>query len=470
MNKLKLPSVYSILFILTVIIAGLTWVIPAGQYEVQFSEAINKEVPIAGTYQEVEKTPQGVIDILTSPINGFYDAKTNQARAIDVALFVLIIGGFFGVVNQSKSIECGILQITYKLKGREVWLIPILMALFAMGGTLYGMAEETLPFYAIVIPIMIAAGYDSLTGVAVVMVGAGIGALASTLNPFATIIASNAAQISFSDGLELRVILLILGWLLSVFYVMRYAKTVKNHPESSLVALQQESNREHFLSQNQEQAKQQLSLHQKLILTVVLSTFVIMVVGVSVLGWWMAEMSALFLGASLFVGAISKMGERLIAESFIEGARELLGVAFIIALARGLVVIMDDGNITHTLLHFFEVMLSDLPSVLLINAMYIVEALLSFLIPSSSALAVLTMPILAPLADFSGVPRELVVTAYQAASGLPNLVTPTSAIVMGGLALGRVPYGTWLKFIMPLILMLMAMVIILLSVDLLFFQ
>jgi len=470
MNKLKLPSVYSILFILTVIIAGLTWVIPAGQYEVQFSEAINKEVPIAGTYQEVEKTPQGVIDILTSPINGFYDAKTNQARAIDVALFVLIIGGFFGVVNQSKSIECGILQITYKLKGREVWLIPILMALFAMGGTLYGMAEETLPFYAIVIPIMIAAGYDSLTGVAVVMVGAGIGALASTLNPFATIIASNAAQISFSDGLELRVILLILGWLLSVFYVMRYAKAVKNHPESSLVALQQESNREHFLSQNQEQAKQQLSLHQKLILTVVLSTFVIMVVGVSVLGWWMAEMSALFLGASLFVGAISKMGERLIAESFIEGARELLGVAFIIALARGLVVIMDDGNITHTLLHFFEVMLSDLPSVLLINAMYIVEALLSFLIPSSSALAVLTMPILAPLADFSGVPRELVVTAYQAASGLPNLVTPTSAIVMGGLALGRVPYGTWLKFIMPLILMLMAMVIILLSVDLLFFQ
>jgi len=470
MNKLRLPSVYSILFILTGIIAALTWIIPAGQYEVEFSEAMAKEVPITGTYKEVEKTPQGVLDVLTSPINGFYDAKTNQARAIDVALFVLIIGGFFGVVNQSKSIECGILQITYQLKGREIWLIPILMALFAMGGTLYGMAEETLPFYTIVIPIMIAAGYDSLTGVAVVMVGAGIGTLASTLNPFATIIASNAAQINFSDGLELRIILLVLGWLLCVFYVMRYAKKVKNNPESSLIAPQQESDKIHFLSSDKEQPKQQLSLHQKLILTIVLCTFVVMVVGVSTFDWWMAEMSALFLGASLFVGAISKMGERLIAESFIEGARELLGVAFIIALARGLVVIMDDGNITHTLLHFFEVILSDLPSVLLINAMYFVEALLSFLIPSSSALAVLTMPILSPLADFSGVPRELVVTAYQAASGLPNLVTPTSAIVMGGLALGRIPYGTWLKFITPLILMLMVMVIILLSVDLLFFQ
>ena len=469
MNKIKLPSVYSILFILTAIIAGLTWIIPAGQYDVRFSETIGKEVPIVNTYKEIESSPQGIIDVLTSPIKGFYDPQTNQARAIDVALFVLIIGGFFGVVNQSKSIECGILQITYKLQGKEIWLIPILMALFALGGTLYGMAEETLPFYAIVIPIMIAAGYDSLTGVAVVMVGAGIGTLASTLNPFATIIASNAAQISFADGLELRVILLLLGWVMCALYVMRYAKKVKNNPEHSLVASQQEADKVYFLKQVEEPTQQQLSLQQKLILILILFTFAIMVVGVSIFGWWMAEMSALFLGATLFVGVASKMGESLIAKSFIEGAKEMLGVAFIIALARGLVVIMDDGNITHSLLHYCEVILSDLPPVLLINAIYIVEALLSFLIPSSSALAVLTMPILAPLADFSEVPRELVVTAYQAASGLPNLVTPTSAIVMGGLALGRIPYGTWLKFVMPLILTLMAMVMVLLSINLLFF-
>lgn len=234
--KFKLPSVYSILFLLTVLIAALTWIVPAGQYDMANNELLGKLVPVSGSYHPVESSPQGIKDVLLAPIKGFYDPVTNQARAIDVALFVLIIGGFFGVVNQTKSIDSAIYQITVKLQGREIWLIPTLMGLFALGGTLIGMAEETLPFYTLVIPVMIAAGYDSITGVAVVMIGAGIGALGSTINPFATIIASNAAEVSFTDGLALRIVILVLAWLLCVVYIMKYAQKVKNNPALSFRA------------------------------------------------------------------------------------------------------------------------------------------------------------------------------------------------------------------------------------------
>jgi len=179
--NIKIPSVYTILFLLTVLVAALTWVVPAGQYDMANNELLGKLVPVSGSYHQVESSPQGIKDILFAPIKGFYDPATNQARAVDVALFVLIIGGFFGVVNKTKAIESGIFQITEKLKGREIWMIPTLMGLFAIGGTTFGMAEETLPFYTLVIPVMIAAGYDSITGVAVVMIGAGIGALGQQL-------------------------------------------------------------------------------------------------------------------------------------------------------------------------------------------------------------------------------------------------------------------------------------------------
>lgn len=465
MFNLKFPSVYTILFSLIVLMAALTWLVPSGQYDMASNETLGKLVPISGTYKEVAANPQGIIDILLAPIKGFYDPVTNQARSIDVALFVLIIGGFFGVVNKTKAIENGIFQITQKLKGREIWMIPSLMGLFALGGTTFGMAEETLPFYTLVIPVMIAAGYDSITGVAVVMIGAGIGALGSTINPFATIIASNAAQVSFTQGLTLRIIILVLAWLICVFYVTRYAKSVKKNPQNSLVASQKITNEEHFLHNSKTSIVDSITSKQKRVLIVLALTFAVMVVGVSAYNWWMSEISALFLGATIIVGIIASMDEQSITSSFVKGAEELLGVAFIITLARGLVVVMDEGNITHTFLFYAESLLSDLSPIAFINAIYGVESFLSILIPSSSGLAVLSMPVLAPLADFSNVPREFVVTAFQAASGLPNLVTPTSAIVMGGLAIGRVSYITWLKFIVPLLAMIIILVMSLLSLG-----
>ncbi|MEC6798074.1 YfcC family protein [Photobacterium sp. S4TG1] len=464
MKTLKFPSAYTILMLLTVLMAALTWLIPAGQYQMVNNETLGKMVPLVGSYQTVEANPQGFLDILMAPIQGFYDPANYMARAVDVALFVLVIGGYLAVVTQTGAIDAGIAKTMARLGGKERWMIPILMGLFALGGTVYGMAEETIPFYALLIPVMIAAGYDSVVGVAIIMVGAGIGCLGSTINPFATVIASNAAEINFVDGIWLRLAILIIGWLACVIYVMRYADKVKRDPSQSLVAEQGEANREYFLHGSGENAPE-LTLTRKIVLAIFGLTFAIMMWGVASQGWWMAELSALFIGSSIVAGLVGKLSEVEITDSFINGARDLLGVALIIAIARGLVVVMDDGNITHTILNFAEGLLVGLPQILFINAIYWIEAVLCLVVPSSSGLAVLSMPILAPLADFAGVGRELVVTAFQSASGLPNLVTPTSGVVMGGLAIGRIGYSTWLRFIGPLLGFLTAMVMVLLSVG-----
>ncbi|HIF9180703.1 TPA: YfcC family protein [Photobacterium damselae] len=464
MKKLKFPSAYTILMLLTVLMAALTWLIPAGQYQMVNNETLGKMVPLVGSYQTVASNPQGIIDILMAPIQGFYDPGEYMARAVDVALFVLIIGGYLAVVTRTGAIDAGIAGTMEKLNGREKWMIPILMGLFALGGTVYGMAEETIPFYALLIPVMIAAGYDSIVGVAIIMVGAGIGCLGSTINPFATVIASNAAEINFMDGIGLRLAILILGWIMCTIYVMRYAEKVKNDPSQSIVASQKDENERLFLH-GKEQETPELNTTRKIVLMVFGLTFAVMMWGVSVQGWWMAELSALFIGSSILVGFIGRLSETELTDSFVDGARDLLGVALIIAIARGLVVVMDDGNITHTILNYAEGLLAGLPQIAFINAIYWVEAVLCLVVPSSSGLAVLSMPVLAPLADFAGVSRELVVTAFQSASGLPNLVTPTSGVVMGGLAIGRVAYSSWLRFIGPLLGMLTLMVMILLSLG-----
>lgn len=465
--KLKFPSAYTILFGLIIAVAVATWFVPAGQYDRELNEALGKEVPIPGTYKEVDPNPQGFADVVLAPIAGFFDPGSYEARAIDVALFVLIIGGFLGVVTKTGAIDAGIERAMTGMRGREKWMIPILMALFAAGGTIYGMAEETLAFYGLIIPVMIAARYDAVTGVAIIMLGAGVGTLGSTINPFATVIAANAAGVPFTDGIILRFVLLILCWLACVVYVMRYAEKVKAEPSVSIVADRRESNEAHFLKGREVAAEGHLldfTLTRKIVLLVFVLAFAVMIWGVSSGGWWMAEMSGLFIVAAILVGVIARMSEEDFTNTFVDGARDLLGVALVIGIARGIVVVMDAGKMTDTILFWAEGAVSGLPAIAFINSMFGIEVALSFFVPSSSGLAVLTMPIMAPLADFAGVQRDLVVTAYQSASGLVNLINPTFAVVMGGLALGRVPYERWLRFMWPLLVILAVIIMAAISV------
>ncbi|AOY89200.1 C4-dicarboxylate ABC transporter [Marinobacter salinus] len=462
----RFPTAYTILFFLIILVAALTWIIPAGQYDRAMNEEVGREVAVPGTYQTVDPNPQGFVDVMLAPTAGFYDPDSYVANAIDVALFVLFLGGFLGVMNATGAIDTGIRSAMRHLEGHEIWMIPILMTLFAIGGTTYGMAEETLAFYAILIPVMIAAGYDAVTGVAIILIGAGIGVLGSTINPFATVIAANAANIPFTDGIVLRFVILVGGLIICAAYVMRYAQRVKQDNSRSVVAKQWDAHRKLFLRGHEEGlGDATLNTTQIIALIIFALTFAVMIWGVSSQGWWMARMGALFFGAAIVIGLIARLGEKKLTGSFVDGARDLLGVALVVGLARGIVVIMDQGMIADTILHSAETSLGGLPQLAFINLMFWIEVGMSFFVPSSSGLAVLSMPILAPLADFANVGRDLVVTAYQSANGLVNLINPTFAVVVGGLAIGRVSYDRWIAFIWPLLLILTVFISLAISIG-----
>lgn len=462
----RFPTAYTILFALIVLVAALTWIIPAGQYDRVMNEEVGRDVAVAGTFHEVDPNPQGFVDVMLAPVAGFYNPESYTANAIDVALFVLFLGGFLGVVNATGAIDKGIRTAMFDMKGHQIWIIPIMMGLFALGGTTYGMAEETLAFYAILIPVMIAAGYDAVTGIAIILIGAGIGVLGSTINPFATVIASNAASIPFTDGMILRLVILLGGLVICAAYVMRYAHRVRTDPSRSVVAKQLEAHKKLFLQdRSAEETEAKLSGTQKVVLLIFAATFVVMIWGVSSQGWWMAKMSALFLGSAIVIGLVSRQGEKQLTGNFVDGARDLLGVALVVGLARGIVVIMEQGLIADTILHGAEQTLGGLGELAFINVMFWIELGMSFFVPSSSGLAVLSMPILAPLSDFAGVGRDLVVTAYQSANGLVNLINPTFAVVIGGLAIGRVSYDRWIVFIWPLMLILLIFISAVLSIG-----
>ncbi|NCF66805.1 MAG: YfcC family protein [Chloroflexi bacterium] len=478
----KFPTAYTVLFLLLILVVIATWIIPAGQYETN-----EDGEPIPGSYHQVEQNPQKIIaDGLMAPVNGMYGIEGEDGSvsvynsgglygAIDVALFVLVIGGFLGMTMATGAIDAGIGKITSALKGREKWMIAILMIVFALGGTSYGMAEESLAFYGLIIAVMIAAGYDALTGVAIVMLGAGIGVLASTVNPFATGIASGFAGVSIADGLVSRLIILVIGTIIGIIFVMRYAEKVKKDPSQSLVFDQKEDNERRFLSSAGADAMPDFDRRRKIILVLFILAFLIMIYSVipwEDLGlpfptwwWWFGEFTALFLGFAIVIGIVGRLGEAGISETFINGARDMLGVALVIGLARGISVIMTNGLIIDTVLFWAESAVGGLSGLAFINLVHLLYLPLGFLIPSSSGLATVSMPIMAPLADTAGVDRSLVVTAYQSASGLLNLVNPTFAVVMGGLALGRVRFDKWLRFTIPLLIALFIVYALVLSIG-----
>lgn len=442
MSRFKMPTAYTILFLLLIAVAVATYLIPAGQYDYLDG------VPVAGTYHSVEQNPQGIGDVVIAAFSGFYDA-------VDVCLFILMVGGFLGVVMKTGAVDAGVSNVIARLGGREKWMIPILMIFFGLGGTSYGMWEETMAFYPLLIPIFLAAGYDAVVGIAVILLGAGAGVIASTVNPFATGIAAGFAGVSLGEGIVLRLIQWVVFEGVAIWYVMAYAAKVKKDPASSVVG------RGHEVLHTKAEEAPPLTGRRKVILALFVVTFLIMIYGVipfsdmglplPELGWWFPELSGLFLVAAIVIGIIDRVGEEGIVEEFVSGAADLLGVAFIIGISRGVTVLMNDGHITDTVLHWGEEALTGAGALTFILLVFLLYLPLSILIPSSSGLATLSIPIVAPLGKFAGVSGALVITAFQSASGLVNIITPTAAVVMGALALGRVAYDQWVKFVWKII-------------------
>ena len=454
MKKWKMPSAYTIMFLIILIVAVLTWVIPAGQYEY---DAFTGQ-PITGSYHTIEQNQQGLADVALAPITGLIDA-------IEIAAFLFMVGGFLGIVMKTGAIHAGIGNIVHTFHGREKYMIPILMTIFALGGTSFGMAEETIAFYPLLLPVFIAAGYDSMTAVAVILLGAGIGTLGSTVNPFATGIASGFVGVSLGDGILLRIIILIVMLVLGIIYVMRYGERVRKDPSTSIVYDQYKENQAHFSMEAEGTQSIRMTAKQKVALTLFVLTFLIMIYSVipfadldiyflPTLGWWFPQLSALFLVSAILIGVLYRFHESEIVQYFVEGASEMVGVALIMGLSRGITIIMNNGHITDTILYWGEKALTGVGSITFMTVTYLLYLPLSFLIPSTTGLATLTTPIMAPLADFSGVSREMVVTIYQSASGVLNLFTPTSSIVMAALAIGRISFERWLRFVFKITLLI----------------
>lgn len=497
-SKRKLPSPITILMAVIVIAALATILIPAGQYQrLSYTEgnsfklitqtgeselpltqqtldslhikislekfksgAIRKPVSIPGTYQTIPKNRQGFIEVLQAPIKGIYDS-------IDIVFFILVIGGFMNVFNESGALVKGLTALSYNMKGKEAWLIIILTFLFAFAGASYGMAEEGLVFYPIMVPLFLAAGYDLLVPVAVIFAGTNIGNLTSFTNPFATIIASNAAGVNWSDGLYERIIMFAIVTGVTIWYIVRYAQKVKANPESSLVYRIDGAVASHYPSIDTagiSETDTKLSGKTKLLLLIFLFTFLGMITGVVAFDWWLLEMTALFLASSILLAVVIKLKESDFIRQFIAGAESLLSVAMIVGVARGVGIILNEGRISDTILFYSANLAGSMPPVLFIVLMLALYMVFTLFISSSSGMAVLTMPIMGALAVLVNVPGREIVNAYLFGMGIMSFITPTG-LILPSLALVNVGFKTWWRFIYPLLIILFIICAICLSIG-----
>ena len=446
-KQFKVPHVYAIIFALMVIFAVLTWIVPSGSYQRQ--EVNGREVTVAGTYEQSEKTyideetgdevdlRQGVFDVLQAPTRGIQEA-------IEVVAFILIVGGSFQVITKTGAITSGMGRVVRRFKNKDILIIPIAMVLFALGGTSFGMAEETLPFFAIFMPIMMAMGFDSMTAFMVVFVGARTGYIASTINPFNVLIAQGILGIQGNPQLWLRMIAWVVLTAVAITWVVLYARRVKKNPESSITFEDDIAKKVEFAA-DESALDTEFTGRQKGVLAVFIAGMCLIIWGLVTQGWYMNEISAVFLAMGLLAGVIAGFSQDVIAQEFVAGIADFAFSAIVVGLARGILVIASDGMIIDTILNALATGLGGIPAVLFTTLLYAVENLLAILVPSSSGLAALTAPIFGPLTELMGLNPEAAVWALSMGSATMSLICPTSAILVAGLGVCKIKLGQWWK-------------------------
>lgn len=492
--KLKMPGAFVILFILTIVAVMATWIVPAGSYSKLTYNQSNSQLVVTKPHGEVEKLPAtqaeldklgvkikisqfksgGITDAVSIP-NTYERLKQRPAslgavtgsmvngtiEAVDIMVFIFVLGGLIGVVKASGAFESGLLALTKKTKGHEFLLIFLVAVLMVLGGTLCGIEEEAVAFYPILVPIFIAMGYDSIVCVGAIFLASSVGTAFSTINPFSVVIASNAAGINFTEGMMWRVFGCIVGTIFVVTYLYWYSNKVKAHPEFSYSYEDHESFDKMWsvVPGNNEVIESTFSLRKKIILVLFVVTFPIMVWGVMSQGWWFPTMASSFLFFAIIIMFLTAtgpngLGEKGVVDAFVEGASSLVGVSLIIGLARGINLVLNNGMISDTMLNFSSSLVAKMSGPAFILVMLAIFFVLGFIVPSSSGLAVLSMPIMAPLADTVNIPRYAVVTAYQFGQYAMLFLAPTG-LVMATLQMLDMKYSHWLKFVWPVVVFLL---------------
>lgn len=462
-KSFRMPTAFTVLILLTIVIAIITRFIPA-------------------------ITPAKLSDVIMAPINGF-------SSALGVSLFVLVLGGFLGVVMKTGALNAAITTVVKKLNGKEIYMIPILMFLISLGGTTYGMAEETIAFYALVTATMVAAGFDAITAASTILLGSTAGVLGSTVNPF---VVSSSVDALKTSGITIdQTVIIIVGaisWLacyaVGAFYVMRYAKKVKANKAASLLTAEEwKAVEEEYGGEKAPDAGVTFTTRQKVVMALFAISFMVMIVGMIPWGqfgihifdhtsiltgnnlgdWYFGDLTAWFLVMAIVVGLVYGLKERDIVGSFLSGAGDLISVSLVIAVSRGISVIMSTTGLDMYILENASKALEGTSSILFTGLAYLVYLLLSFLIPSSSGLATVSMPIMGPLTQSLGLAPEVMVCVLSGACALINGITPTSGVLMGGISISRIEFSTWVKYIWKVLLAMLLVHVVILSVAMVVF-
>jgi len=453
MKKLKLPNTFVLLFIIMALIALATWLVPGGKYDTHLVNG--KQLVDPATFHYIDSKPQGLASFLMAPIKGFAEAGL-------IIGFVLLTGGAFNVLHKTEAVDAMIKSIA-KAHARSrlvrVALIPVFVTLFSIGGATFGMNEEAIPFILIFVPLALALGYDSVVGVSIPFVGSQVGFAAAFLNPFNVGIAQGIAGVPLFSGMGYRVIVWVISTAVTIAFLMWYAARIKRHPDKSpTFVLDQEKRREGTIDFGNFEG---MTTRHRLVLWLFAATLGGMVFGVVKFGWFIEEIGALFLAMTVAVALVGRLGADEAVAAFVQGSKDLVGTALVIALARATMVLARDAQIIDTMLHGLMPLVASSSPVFSAQKMFLIQSVINFFIHSGSGQAALTMPIMAPLADLVGVSRQTAILAFQFGEFTTPMI-PTSGITVGVLALARIPWLTWARWMVPLQLIYLVLALLLL--------
>ena len=432
MGKIKMPNTYVLVAALIVLCAVATWFVPGGQYVTAEDGSV--------TYESVDAVPQ-TWQVFSAVYHGF-------VKQAGIIVFILVVGGAFWLLNATGAVSAGISRFIATVGKRDGWVLAALTVLFSLGGAVFGMSEETIPFVGIVVPLVVSMGYDALMGMLVVYVAANIGFSAAFLNPFTVGIAQEMAGLPLFSGMGYRFCCWALLTALTVGAVLLYAKRSKITPARETATAETAA---------------PPTRRQVWILIVLGLTVAALVWGVTRHQWYLPEITALFLAMGILCGLIAGFPAGRIVDELLAGAKDILSAALVVGVASGIIVILQDGHIIDSILHAMQEGLDGTGPLASLGAMYGIQAVINFLIPSATAKAAITIPIMAPFSDMVGVARQAMVLAFQFGDGFTNMLTPTSGVLMASLAMARIPYGRWLRWIWKAVLVLLAAGFVLLA-------
>ncbi|MGE7767726.1 YfcC family protein [Peribacillus sp. NPDC096540] len=437
-KKERKINVFVLLLCILAIATLFTYILPAGEYA--RIEADGRATVDANSFKWIESAPVGLFDMIKA-------IHTGMVEAGNIIFFLLIIGGFFGVLRATGTVDVLIGTMARKLATREKLLIPVVMLFFAVGGSLMGMAEETLAYLPLIIPLALALGFDTITGTAIVIVGVMSGFTTAVMNPFTVGLAQGIAELPMFSGIGFRLILFVIVYLVSVLYIYRYAMKVKKNPSIGIYGKYTKEEAKNLL-----QSGAKLTARHKFILVAFLINYIVLAFGVIKFQWYMTEIAALFIVLTIVIGIIGKLSADHIVNSFTNGSAALLGGALIIGVSRAILVVLNEGHIVDPMLHQVAESIQHIPAFLSVAGMYSFQTLIHFILASGTGHAMLTMPIMVPLADLLDITRQTAVLSFSFADGIGNMIFPTATTLMAGLAIAGISWTKWAKWILPLVL------------------